>query len=173
MQTKMASVNLMADQQHDALAAASELLLFDEKGLEVVGTKGLAANATALLDSWSARDELDVLGVFYGSSLGPRENRLDKSADRTGGRVVVVPRVAMAGSKHAKVVGVDEGVMMARTVELPLGGGGSQGLAAGRAFGKATDFEPLRGGVANNDRVSMATGQGEVSSGCYWSSSHG
>lgn len=55
----------------------------------------------------------------------------------------------VTSSQHAEVVGVNEGIVVARTVELTIGGGGAQRLSACRTFGQASNLESLGRGVAN------------------------
>jgi hypothetical protein len=123
----MASIDLMSDKQDDALAAAAQLPLLDEEGLEVVGAEGFAADAVALGHGRGTRHELGILDlldrmvvvvIVMFSRRRRRRHRLHEPSDGTRGRAVVV--VKAAGPQHPKVVRIDVGIVVGGHVKLPV-----------------------------------------------------
>jgi hypothetical protein len=69
----MAAVNLVANQQNDSFATATQLTFLHEEGFEVIGTEGIATNPGSLLRGGSAGDKLDISNVVDGFVVAFRQ----------------------------------------------------------------------------------------------------
>lgn len=97
----MTTINLVADQQDDALAAAAQFALLDKESIEIVGAKGLATNATAaLVGGWMGggmsgggggggviSNEFGVFNII--DTSGMRQDGTDHAKNRARGRFVM------------------------------------------------------------------------------------
>lgn len=152
----MATVNLVSDQQNNALAASAELSFLHKKGLEVVWAERLFANPAAVRNRGRAGHEFGVVLYAPVFVFAPDSHkRLNQPSDRARGWVVGVEVAPVPGTEHAEVVRVNVSFVVYRVFELSLGRGRTERLVAGRAFGQPSDLESLRGWVADDDRISM------------------
>lgn len=162
--TQRTTIYLMTNQQNNALAAAAELSLLDKEPREVVGTKSISSDACTFLGRRRTRDEFGIVyGLRYHLATGATgQGRLGQTTHMvgrglTGARVTLL---IMAIPQHAKVLGVNPGLMMIwGGIEVTLGRRRAQRPLACRTFGdrSTSDLEALRGVITNDEGIAVAT----------------
>jgi len=164
---QMAAVDFVSHEQDHALAASSELPLFEKEGIEVIGAECFPANAAPLLGGWGAAHKLGTLYPDLVAVGVDGRHRLNKTADGARGRALLLRRdLGMTpGPQHAKVFRVYVALALVGVLKVSLGRSRAQRLVACWAFGEveAPDLEPLRRGVADDDSVVMAAAVVKVS----------